>query len=80
MSSTAQKAPPLGALGSANLCVVITWNLFSQATLETVVVTTTKYKVSNVELVYGQLEYAAADAANILKESGGAFAINTFGI
>ena len=80
LSSATQKALPLGALGNANLRVVITWNSFSQATNKAVVATTTKYEVSHVELVYEELEFSASDAANIMKESGGAFAINTIGI
>jgi hypothetical protein len=74
----------LGALGNANLRVVITWNSFTQATNKAINANNnaslSKYDISNVELVYEELEFSAQDASNIMKESGGAFAINTIGI
>ena len=63
MSSATQKALPLGALGNANLRVVITWNSFVQATNATIVAATgnnvslNKYTVSQVDLVYEELIY-----------------------
>ena len=42
--------------------------------------TLASYTISNVDLVYEELEFSAQDASNIMKESGGSFAINTIGI
>lgn len=75
------KALPLGALGNANLRLVIRWNDFVSATNTPIVANgLTEYDVRNVSLVYEELEFSAQDASNIMKETGGQFIINTTGI